>query len=199
MKNSRNSEELRTGCIQVPVPSAEANEVEDIILYMEISILSPPTTFTNMHNVHRGERDKSCLSSLWFKLKHTSAQTVFKPNMHLFSVIKQTLIGCGCAKIRADWLSTALSEQACAAGDKLFWSGLRLYLQSRWLAWFKIAPSQSGCSWKTRSVHGPTKTSTLTVVLYALISPQNLIFDLCNSFWDSKSNKKIKIRHQHAM
>lgn len=28
------------------------------------------------------------------------------------------------------------------------------YLQSRWLAWFKIAPSQSGCCRKTRSVQG---------------------------------------------
>lgn len=107
-----------------------------------------------------------------------------------FCVIKKTLIGCGCAKIRADWLNTVLSGQACAAGDKLFWSGLRLYLQSRWLAWFKIAPSQSGCSWKTRSVQGPTKTSTLTAVLYALMGPQNSIFELCNSFGTTRVTKK---------
>lgn len=152
MKNSRNSEELRIGCIQVPVSSAEENK--DRILFR--------------------------LSGLSFKLKHTSAQTVLKANMHLFSVIKQTLTGC--AKIKAEWLKAALSEQACAAGDKLFWSGLGFYLQSRWLLWFKIAPSQSGCRWKTRSVQGPAKTSTLTAVLYALMGPQNFICELCKSF-----------------
>lgn len=51
---------------------------------------------------------------------------IHKPNMHLFSVIKQILLSCGCGKIRADWSSAAVSERACAAVDKQFWSGLGL-------------------------------------------------------------------------
>lgn len=143
------------------------------------------------------EEVQSRLSGLWLKHRHTSAQTVLKPNMRLFSGIKQTLTGCGCAKIRADWLHTALSEPACAAGDKRSWSGLGLYLQSRWLAWFKIAPSQSGCGWKTRRVQGPRERSMLTAVWWA---PRTgfLIFFL-QLFWDHKKNENIKIRHQCAI
>lgn len=137
------------------------------------------------------EKVQSRLSGLWIKHRHTSAQTVLKPNMRLFSVIKQTLIGCGCAKIRADWLHTALSEPACAAGDKGFWSGLGLYLQSRWLAWFKIAQSQSGCSWKTRRQKRACSRQ--------FDRPPELDFWFLQLFWDHKINENIKTTHQCAI
>lgn len=51
---------------------------------------------------------------------------IHKPNTHFFSVIKQTLLSCGCGKMRADRSSAAVSERTCAAVDKQFWSGLSL-------------------------------------------------------------------------
>lgn len=133
----------------------------------------------------------SRLSGLSFQLKLTSVQ-VFKPNKQLFSVIKQTLISCFCVRVRSEWPNAVLSERACAAGDKLFWSGLELYLQSRWLVWFKIAPPQLGCRWKTLSAQGPAKSRALTTPLYALRTPQNSIFELDNSFGSTSKGKTLK-------